>query len=63
MKNIDRLLKKARSNIVDNTEIELRAICERMTTEQLEELVDYNLSDERFRKIFASAGDLHLLEE
>ena len=42
---------------------DLRQAVERMTTEQLEELVDGNPSDERFREIFASVGALHLLEE
>lgn len=41
---------------------EEREICRRMTTEQLEELVDDNPTEERIREFFASVGGLHLLE-
>lgn len=40
-----------------------RKYYEHMTTEQLEELVDGNPSDERIREIFASVGGLHLIDE
>lgn len=41
---------------------ELQNAIEKMTTEQLYELVDGNPSEERVREIFASVGGLHLLE-
>ena len=41
---------------------ELQNAIEKMTTEQLYELVDGNPSEERVREIFASVGELNLLE-
>lgn len=41
---------------------ELQNAIGKMTTEQLYELVDGNLSEERVREIFASVGELNLLE-
>ncbi len=41
---------------------ELHAFVERMTTEQLYELMDGNTTEERVREILKSVGGLHLIE-
>ena len=67
MQKINKLLVTAKRETAETDQQrkkeELRQAVERMTTEQLEELVDGNPSDERFREIFASVGGLHLLED
>ena len=66
MQKIDKLLITAKRETLEDVrqreQKELKQVINRMTTEQLEELVDGNPSDERFREIFASVGGLHLLE-
>lgn len=66
MPKIDKLLATVKREAMIDAERrkyeELEQVISRMTTAQLEELVDGNPSDERFREIFESVGGLHLLE-
>ncbi len=66
MKRIDKLLTTAkRENMLDaerRKNEELKQVISRMTTAQLEELVDGDPSEDRLKEIFASVGGLHLLE-
>lgn len=59
---VDKLLRIARQGVEDKRLTELRKVCDKMTTDQLEELVEGNPTDSRIREIFDSVGGLHLLE-
>ena len=63
MKRLDKLLKAAKIQADTRERDKVREIFERMTTEQLHELVDEPPTDERIRDILASVGGLWLLEE
>ena len=61
MKRLDKLLKAAKIQADTRERDKVREIFERMTTEQLHELVDETPTDERIRDILASVGGLWLL--
>lgn len=61
MQRIDKLLSTARRNASKGNEELIKAIG-RMTTEQLDELVNGDPSEDRLKEILASVGGLHLLE-
>ncbi len=57
------MLKAAKIQADTRESNKVREIFERMTTEQLHELIDESPTDERIREILASVGGLWLLEE
>ena len=66
MPKIDKMLAiikcKALEEVEQREQKELEQIFNRMTTAQLQELVNEELSKGRIREIFASVDGLHLLE-
>lgn len=63
MKKLDRLIKAAMVQIDAKEQIREKQVFERMTTEQLSEVVDGNPSDERIIEILTSVDGLWLLKE
>lgn len=63
MKKLDRLVKAAMVQADTKKQIRKKEVFERMTNEQLHELLDENPSDERIRGILESADGLWLLKE
>lgn len=63
MKKLDRLIKTAMVQADTKAQIRKKEVFERMTTEQLNELVNGNPSDDRIKEILASVGGLWLLKE
>lgn len=63
MKKLDRLIKAAMVQTDAKEQIREKQVFERMTTEQLSELVDGNPSDERIIEILTSVDGLWLLKE
>lgn len=63
MKKLDRLIKAAMVQADTKEQIRETQVFERMTTEQLSELVDGNPSDERIIEILTSVDGLWLLKE
>lgn len=63
MKKLDRLIKAAMVQADAKEQIREKQVFERMTTEQLSELVDGNPSDERIIEILTSVDGLWLLKE
>lgn len=63
MKKLDRLIKAAMVQVDAKEQIREKQVFERMTTEQLSELVDGNPSDERIIEILTSVDGLWLLKE
>lgn len=62
MKKLDRLIKTAMVQADTKEQIREKQVFERMTTEQLSELVDGNASDERIIEILTSVDGLWLIE-
>lgn len=63
MKKLDRLVKAAMVQADTKAQIRKKEVFERMTTEQLSELVNGNPSDERIKEILAAVDGLWLLKE
>lgn len=63
MKRLDKLLKAAKVQVDTRERVKVKKVLERMTTEQLHELIDESPTDERIREILASVGGLWILEE
>ena len=63
MKKLDRLIKAAMVQVDAKEQFREKQVFERMTTEQLSELVDGNPSDERIIEILTSVDGLWLLKE
>lgn len=62
MKKVEKLISIAKKKAYTRSKLNEREIYDRMTTEQLKELVDGNPTQERIKEIFSSVGGLHLLE-
>ena len=62
MSKIEKLISIAKQKSDCKRETEIREIYGRMAMEQLEELADGNSTEERIKEIFASVGELHILE-
>lgn len=58
MKRLDKLMKVAKVQAHTRGRDKVRKVFERMTTEQLHEIVDERPTDERIREILASVGGL-----
>lgn len=58
MKKLDRLVKAAMVQADTKAQIRKKEVFERMTTEQLSELVNGNPSDERIKEILAAVDGL-----
>lgn len=63
MKRLDKLMKVAKVQAHTRERDKVIKVFERMTTEQLHEIVDESPTDERIREILASVGGLWLLKE
>lgn len=63
MKRLDKLLKAAKVQVDTRERVKVKKVFERMTTEQLHELIDESPTDERIREIITSVGALWILEE
>lgn len=66
MRKISKMLAVARNEALliaaKDSKKELLEAIERMSTDQLQEIVSGELTDERLKEIFDSVGALHLLE-
>ena len=60
IKKVEKLISKAKKLNVKNNED--RKIYDRMTIEQLKEIIYGNPTDERIKEIFSSVDGLYLLE-